>query len=72
MAKRSLEIGQVDHGLTQQAKEIEQYWQSVLKRKVLTFICQRSLALRGDNQVIGSVRNGNYQCILELLSEYDD
>ena len=74
LARRSLEIGQVVHGLTQQAKQIEQYWQSVLKRlmKVQTFLCRRGLALRGDNDVIGSVRNGNYQGILELLSEYDD
>ena len=72
LARRSLEIGQIDHGLTQQAQQIEQYWQSVLKRKVLTFLRQRSLALRGDNQVIGSVRNGNYLGILELLSECND
>ena len=74
LARRSLEIGQVDHELTQQAKQIEQYSQSVLKRliKVLTFLCQRGLALSGDNQVIGSVRNGNYLGILKLLSEYND
>ena len=48
-ARRSLEIGQVDYERTQQGKQIEQYWQSVLKRKVLTFLCQRSLARKGDN-----------------------
>ena len=56
LARRSLEIGQVDHGLTQQAKQMEQYWQSVLKRNVLTFLCQRNLALRGYSQVVGSVK----------------
>jgi hypothetical protein len=31
----------------------------------------RGLALRGDNQTIGSVRNGNYMGIMELLSQFD-
>lgn len=46
----------------------------MLKRivSVITFICERGLALRGDNQVIGSAKNGNYLGILELIGVYDE
>ena len=41
--------------------------------RVLTFLYQRGLAIKDDdNEIIGSVRNGNYLGMLELLSEYDD
>ena len=32
----------------------------------------RGLAIRGDDEITGSVRKGNYLDILELSSEYDD
>jgi hypothetical protein len=50
-----------------------QYWKEVLKRiiAVIKFLASRGLPLRGDNQTIGSVRNGNYLGIIELLSQYD-
>lgn len=54
--------------------EVENYWKEVLKRivTVITFICERGLALRGENETIGSARNGNYLGMLELIAEYDD
>lgn len=60
--------------MTQQVAQAEDYWRSVLKRlvSVLSFLCERGLAIRGDDQIIGSVHNGNYLGMLELLSEYDD
>lgn len=45
----------------------------VLQRivSVIKFITARGLALRGDDEIIGSSSNGNYLGILELLAEYD-
>ena len=63
-----MEDGKVDHYLALQVGQIEQYWRSVIKRlmKVLIFLCHRELAIRGDNEIIGSIRNGNYLDMLEL------
>ena len=49
-----------------------QYWQQILGRvvKVNLFLRERGLALRGKDETIGSVHNGNFLGILELLSEY--
>jgi len=35
------------------------------------FLCERGLPIRGDDEVIGSVHNGNYLGVMELLSKYD-
>jgi len=39
---------------------------------VLKFACERGLALRGDDESIGSPHTGNYFGMLELMAEYDD
>ena len=72
--RRLKEIGRVDIELTQQVEHLEQYWRSVLKRviSVIHFIAERGLAFRGDNELVGSPRNGNFLGILELISQYDD
>lgn len=38
------------------------YWNKILLRVVSTikFICERGLALRGQNEIIGSSKNGNF------------
>ena len=38
---------------------------------VICFLASRGLAFRGENQTIGSSKNGNILGILELLSEFD-
>lgn len=72
--RRLKAIGRVDIELTQQVEHLEQYWRSVLKRviSVIHFIAERGLAFRGDNELVGSPRNGNFLGILELISQYDD
>ena len=49
------------------------YAKAVLERVVATikFLAERSLAFRGNDQVIGSPSNGNFLGILELLSQFD-
>jgi hypothetical protein len=38
---------------------------------VIKILASRRLPLRGDNQTIGSVRNGNYLGFMELLGQFD-
>ncbi|XP_042204329.1 uncharacterized protein LOC121854007 [Homarus americanus] len=73
-ASRAKGAGGIDSKLTTHVRQIEQYWCSLLKRliSVLKFICERGLALRGDDEIIGSPHNRNYLGLLELLAEYDD
>ena len=39
---------------------------------MMTVLCQRGLAIRGDDKIIASVRNGNYLGTMDLLSENDN
>ncbi|XP_065665548.1 zinc finger MYM-type protein 1-like [Hydra vulgaris] len=66
--------GRIDSELAHEMDRHEHYWRSLLKRliSVLKFVCERGLALRGDNEMIGSPNNGNYLGLLELLAEYDN
>jgi hypothetical protein len=74
LARRAKELGVIECDMIKQLVDVENYWREVLKRivSVITFICERGLALRGDNENIGSSSNGNYLGILELIAEYDD
>jgi hypothetical protein len=74
LARRAKELGIMECDMTRQLADMENYWREVLKRiiSVITFICERGLALRGDNETIGSPNNGNYLGMLELIAEYDD
>ena len=49
------------------------YWRNVLQRvvQVITFLSERGLAFRGDNEILGSQHNGNYLGILELITNFD-
>ena len=38
---------------------------------VIKFIAEHGLAFRGDNELIGSPRNGNCLDLLELIALYD-
>ena len=71
MARRN-EHG-IETSLNEEYDKQCQYWQHVLERmvKVILFLGERGLALRGKDETIGSIHNGNYLGILELLSEYD-
>ena len=44
----------------------------MLKRvvSVIKFIAEHGLAFRGDNELVGSPRNGNFLGILELIAQY--
>ncbi|XP_065664481.1 uncharacterized protein LOC136086134 [Hydra vulgaris] len=74
LAVRSKELGRINNELIKQSEDVKSYWRNIIKRlvSVITFICERGLALRGKNEIVGSSKNGNYLGILELLAEYDN
>ena len=69
---RSKNSGVDKHLIEAQLAETR-YWRKVLTRvvHVLIFLCERGLAIRGSDERIGSVHNGNFLGIIELLAEYD-
>lgn len=73
MIYRKTAGARIDSNLVQQYESDCEYWQAVLRRcvDVLKLLCERGLAIRGKDEVIGSAHNGNYLGILELLSTYD-
>ena len=70
---RQNEKQRVDAQLTKELKDEKDYWTKVLERivAVISFIAERGLAFRGDEEIIGSAHNGNYLGILELLAKFD-
>lgn len=73
-ARQAKELGTIECDMIRQLEVVENYGRKVLQRivSVITFLCERGLALRGDNAFIGSPNNGNYLGVLELIAEYDD
>lgn len=63
----------VDSQLIIQFNDQCYYSKEVLKRivAVIKFFASRGLPFRGENETIGSVKNGNYLGTLELLSKFD-
>ena len=66
-------IGLIDTDLDLQFNEERKYWHQVLEQTVavIKFLSARDLPFRGDDEIIGSVHNGNYLGTLELLSQFD-
>ena len=63
----------VDQYLLHSIRSKAAYWKQILHRvlDVILFLGERGLAFRGDNQLIGDSRNGNFLGILELISHYN-
>ncbi|XP_046619690.1 zinc finger MYM-type protein 1-like [Neodiprion virginianus] len=73
LLQRGRVTGRIDQELAMQEAQQIEYWRKNLKIIVSTikFIAERGLAFRGDNEIVGSPRNGNFLGILELLAEYE-
>ena len=74
LARRAKKADRMEFELAQQTDQAAMYWNCVLKRLVsgITFACKRGLALRGENEMLGSAANGNYLGTLRLVTENDD
>lgn len=70
---RQNENARVDQGLVQQVQEKKRYWINVLSRvvAVVKFLAQRGMPFRGDDELLGSVHNGNFLGIMELIAQFD-
>ena len=70
---RHRETGLMNSELIRQFQQEQSYWRQVVERMiaVIKFLATRGLAFRGENEKIGSERNGNYLGILELLGKFD-
>ncbi len=59
--------------LEKQIQEECDYWEHVLRR-VIAVICtlaERGLAFRGTEERFGSLQNGNFLGLIELISQFD-
>lgn len=67
------EQGRLDSMLLVQIKHEKIYWRSVLERvvSVIKTLASRGLPFRGQEEIFGSSKNGNYMMLLEFLSEFD-
>lgn len=56
-----------------QMENERQYWLKGLDRVVefVKFLAERSLPFRGSDETVGSLKNGNYLVLLELLAKFD-
>lgn len=66
-------INTIDAASLRQHEVDLKYWREVLKKVASTikFLASRGLAFRGSDEKFGSLHNGNYLGILELLAEHD-
>lgn len=70
---RQTENARVDQGLEQQVQEEKRYWINILRRvvAVVKFLAQRGMPFRGNDELLGSVHNGNFLGIMELIAQFD-
>ena len=71
---RSSEPDSIDEHLKKQIYNSKIYWKKLLKRliSIIFFLAERGLSFRGDDSIIGSPKNENLLCLVELLAEYDE
>ena len=63
----------IDAALTKQLEDEKKYWSFLLEMIIndIKFLCERGLAFRGTDERVGSLNNGNYLGLLELITTVD-
>jgi hypothetical protein len=63
----------IDSKIAEQYESEKTYWRNVLQRVVaiVKFLAERGLPFRGRDEQLGSVHNGNFLGIAELLAQFD-
>jgi hypothetical protein len=63
----------VDRLMKNQIEDEMSHWRKILHRvlEAVRFLSVRALAIRGDNQIIGSTKNGNFLGVMELIGKFD-
>lgn len=70
---RASALGRIDKTLLAEYDREVVYWKNVLKRvvAVIKSLASRGLPFRGHEEKFGSLHNGNYLMLLELIAEFD-
>lgn len=73
LSLRTIACNRIDKHMVEEYQKECKYWRNVLYRVVATvkFLAERGLPLFGDNETVGSVRNGNFLGCLELIGKFD-
>jgi len=73
MKTRANLSNRIDKKLFSQLEDEILYWKNILRRvvAVIKSLLSRGLPFRGQNEVIGSVHNGNFLMAIELVAQFD-
>lgn len=73
LSMRAVSSNRIDKQVVTEYQNEVKYWRLVLERVVKTIqhLTMRGSSLFGENETIGSVRNGNFLGSLELISKFD-
>lgn len=73
MKTRANLSNRIDKKLFSQLEDEISYWKNILRRvvAVIKSLSSRGLPFRGQNEVIGSVHNGNFLMAIELVAQFD-
>lgn len=73
LKNRSSILTRIDGKLFSQLENEVQYWRNVLQRVVAVVkkLSSRGLPFRGNDEILGSVHNGNFLMCMELIAEFD-
>lgn len=73
LSSRAEKCKRIDCEIINEYSKKCKYWRSVLSRvvSVIKFLAERGLPLFGDDETIGSLKNGNFLGCLELLAKFD-
>lgn len=65
---RQRDYGRIDSELANQTTNEIKYWKAVLNRvvEIIKYLTSKGLALRGSDEHIGSLQNGNFLGAVEL------
>ncbi|KAE9521362.1 hypothetical protein AGLY_018242 [Aphis glycines] len=70
---RQRDSGRINSELASQITNEIKYWSAVLNRviEIIKYLTSRGLSLRGSDEHIGSLHNGNFLGAIELLAKFD-
>ncbi len=71
--QRLSKLMKIDKDIKSQFEKEKVYWKSLVQRliHIIKFLASRGLPFHGRNENLGSVQNGNYLGLIELLAEYN-
>ncbi|KAL5582202.1 hypothetical protein UlMin_014644 [Ulmus minor] len=63
----------IDREVQQRINKEKKHWRNVLVRiiAIMKSLAKNNLAFRGDNEKIYQENNGNFLCLIEMISEFD-